>query len=471
MSFEHGILLFALVCGFYMAWSIGANDVANAMGTSVGSGALTLRRAVVIAAVLEFSGAYFFGGNVTQTVQKGIINTEMFQGQPQVLVVGMIAALIAAGAWLQLASYFGWPVSTTHSIIGALVGFGAVVGGVEAVHWGSVGSIVLSWIFSPFLGGIISFLLFTLIRRQIFYSPHPLKIARRLMPYLAAFVVFFLVMVVFSKGLKRMNLQIGFLETFLISFAIGALTWLIAKFIQRKFTSPKSEESSEEVASSLSIIDLEKASKYLKKAKKSSSGEAYYKLSSLQSEVESMSAGLLKNRKDMDAQYQDVEKIFSVLQILTAAFMAFAHGANDVANAIGPLAAVVHIVQTGNVVLNSPVPSWILALGGAGITVGLATWGWRVIETVGKRITELTPSRGFAAEFGTVITIVLASKLGLPVSTTHILVGAVLGVGLARGLGALDLSALKDIFISWMVTVPVGALLAIVIYYILRIFI
>jgi phosphate/sulfate permease len=466
------LVLFGIVlaAGFYMAWAIGANDVANAMGTSVGSGALTLRRAVIIAAILEFAGAYFFGSHVSETVQKGIVDPNIFTHNPQNLVYGMLAALLSAGTWLQVASYYGLPVSTTHSIVGALVGFGAVVGGVEAVKWENVGYIVTSWIISPLAGGVLGFYLFTLLRNQIFYTYDPIAAAKKLTPILVFFVAGTLSLMFVFDGLKNLHLEITFLQGMGISILLGAISSFISYFAVRQIPviSPNLKNRPQygpEISYSLS-----RAKKHLGKIQAASIGELNYHVSHLLEEIENINEIHLQNieKEVAPSEYTYVERIFGYLQILSASLMAFAHGANDVANAIGPLAAAVAVLMTGTISPDASIPNWALALGGAGIIVGLATWGWRVIETIGKKITELTPTRGFAAEFGAAITILIASRLGMPVSTTHTLVGAVIGVGLARGLEALNLGMTRDIIISWIVTVPAGAALAVGFFYVIQ---
>ncbi len=470
MSTDTVLMGMALVFGLYMAWSIGANDVANAMGTSVGSGALTLKRAVILAAILEFSGAFLVGTHVSETVRRGIISPEIFASQPHYLVYGMMAALLAAGMWLQLASYYGWPVSTTHSIVGSVLGFGVVVGGMEAVHWTKVGEIVSSWIISPLLSGTIAFLIFRMIRKKIFFSINPVQAAKKLTPYLVFFVFMILTLVLVFKGLKNLKLDLSFTNALLAATVVGLVAASISRFLVEKIKVEQVLERTREYQDSKVVDSVKKALKNLSKAHKASMGDISAKIGNIKEDLLIVSK-TMKYGEDIEhgsSQYQTVEKIFVYLQILSAAFVAFAHGANDVANAVGPLAAVVSILQSGVVSLKSQVPMWILALGGVGIVFGLATWGWRVIETVGKKITELTPTRGFAAEFAAATTIVFASKLGLPISTTHTLVGAVLGVGLARGIGALNLKVVRDIFISWVVTIPMGAILAILFFYIFK---
>ena len=469
INVEMILLALALLFGFYMAWSVGANDVANAMGTSVGSGALTLRQAVILAAILEFSGAFFVGSHVSETVRKGIIDAQSFNDEPMLLGYGMLAAMLAAAAWLQFASYYGWPISTTHSIVGAIIGFGVVVGGVSAVHWEKVGTIASSWVISPLLSGTIAFFLFSYIRGQVFDSARPVLKAKQLTPFLVFFVFSILSLVMVFKGLKNLHLDLPLPQALLMAAGIGLIAAVLSHFLVKNIQEIPDEEETLPPSWSLSV-GLGRADKYLKKALQSSSADMQPELEDILERVGRMKEDV-KQQADSEmevASYQKGERIFIYLQILSAGFVAFAHGANDVANAIGPLAAVINIVKTGTVAMKSAVPAWVLALGGVGIVVGLATWGWRVIETVGKRITDLTPTRGFSAEFSAAITIVLASKLGIPISTTHTLVGAVLGVGLARGLEALDLRTVRDIVISWVVTIPVGAVLTILFFYILR---
>lgn len=469
LNVEMILLALAILFGFYMAWSVGANDVANAMGTSVGSGALTLKRAVILAAILEFSGAFFVGSHVSETVRKGIVDTQSFTNQPMLLVYGMLAAMLAAAAWLQFASYYGWPISTTHSIVGAIIGFGVVVGGVSAVHWEKVGTIALSWVISPLLSGTIAFFLFSFIRRQVFESARPVLKAKQLTPYLVFFVFSILSLVMVFKGLKNLHLDLPLTQALFMAAGIGLAAAVVSHFLVKKIQEIPNESETLPPSWSLSI-GLGRADRNLKKALESSSPDMQSELKDILERVGQMREEVRQkadSEKDL-VTYQKVERIFVYLQILSAGFVAFAHGANDVANAIGPLAAVINIVKTGTVAMKSAVPTWVLGLGGIGIIVGLATWGWRVIETVGKRITDLTPTRGFAAEFSAAVTIVLASKLGIPISTTHTLVGAVLGVGLARGLEALNLRTVRDIVTSWVVTIPVGAGLTIIFFYIFR---
>ena len=323
-----------LIVGFYMAWNIGANDVANSMGTSVGSRALTMKKAVLIAGIMEFSGAIFFGKEVTETIRKGIVDPSLI-GEPRILAIGALSALLAASLWITLATWAKLPVSTTHSIVGAMAGFGIVTVGISNVCWRVMGKIVASWIISPIAGAIAAFIIFTVIRKMIFER----------------------------------------------------------------------------------VDNLSK-----------------------------------------------VEKVFAYFQLLTAAYVAFAHGSNDVANAVGPIAVAISYSKVGEIAQRVAVPKWLLLYGGMGIVIGLATWGYRVIETIGERVTEVTPTRGFSAEFSTASVVLVCSYFGMPISTTHTLVGAVIGVGFARGLEALDFNVVYRILLSWIATVPVAAFLCVVIF-------
>lgn len=457
--------------GFYMAWNIGANDVSNAMGTSVGSKALTLRKAVILAAILEFSGAFFAGSEVSETMQRGLINVEMFQDKPLELVVGMCAALLGTGIWLQVASYFGWPVSTTHAIVGSIIGFGALVGGAESIDFPVIGKIAASWIISPLIAGLIAFSLFSVLQQKVLYSLSPLEAARKLFPYLYG-----LLFLVFSasfllNGIDNLNFSLSPLAIVQVSLLAGLVAFSIAKFF---FRAKKSSDQSCPVPAIKHLpqaqASLDKVLKHLKRLQANSFNHTHQKASELYKEAQALKLHIQEEVVQLpcDSEYTTVEKQFAFIQVLSACFVAFAHGANDVANAIGPVAAVLDIIKNGITTKALPTPSWLLALGGVGIVIGLATWGWRVIETIGKKITELTPTRGYTAEFSAATTILLASKLGLPISTTHCLVGAVLGVGLARGLRALNLQTLKDIALSWVITLPASALTAIILYTVMK---
>jgi len=452
-----------------MAWNIGANDVANAMGTSVGSGALTLKWAILVAALMEFAGAFLVGSHVTNTVRKGIIDPAIFTADPNSYIYGMIAALLAAGAWLNIASYKGWPVSTTHAIVGAVLGFGILFSGFGAIHWNKVSQIAASWVVSPVLSGAISFSIFILLRKIIFDSRTPVESAKRITPFLVFFVVGILTLVMVFKGLKNLHLDLPLIHALILAGLMGLLGALISRPLVNKVKSSKSESDDEFIDPKVEK-SMQKVVMHLRRIKESATGELSDEITKVLDKSENISNRLEKytHIKHVSTDYLTVEKIFIYLQILSACFVAFAHGANDVANAIGPLAGVLSAIKSGVVGMEAQVPLLVLLLGGLGIVIGLATWGWRVIETIGKCITQLTPTRGFAAEFGAAITIVLASKLALPVSTTHTLVGAVLGVGLARGLNSLNLGTIREIVISWVITIPAAALLTGVFYFIIK---
>ncbi|WP_068545630.1 inorganic phosphate transporter [Thalassotalea crassostreae] len=407
------LVIFAAIVGFIMAWGIGANDVANAMGTSVGSKALTIKQAILIAMVFEFAGAYLAGGEVTSTIRKGIIDASFYVDIPEQLVFGMISALLAAGVWLLIASYMGWPVSTTHSIVGAIIGFSAIGVSVDTVNWGAVLGIVGSWIVTPLIAGVFSFIIFNSAQKLIFDTDNPLQQAKKWVPLYMFLAGFILSLVTIKKGLKHVGLELGAVEGYLWAIGVAIVVAIVGKIF-------------------ISRLNFKES----------------------------------KNRR---ANYINVEKVFAVLMVITACCMAFAHGSNDVANAIGPLAAVVSIVGSdGEIASKAALAWWILPLGGFGIVAGLALFGHRVMATIGTGITHLTPSRGFAAELAAACTVVVASGTGLPISTTQTLVGAVLGVGMARGIAAINLGVVRNIVVSWVVTLPVGAALSIMFFWMIK---
>lgn len=409
------LLGLGIIFAFFMAWGIGANDVANAMGTSVGSRALTMKQAIIIAIIFEFAGAILAGGDVTSTIRKGIIDQSTLENSPDLLVLGMLSSLLAAGTWLLIASMRGWPVSTTHSIIGALIGFAMVGISVDSVNWSKVSTIVASWVISPALAALFSFALFKSVKHLVLDSADQVSAAKRYIPFYIFLVGFLIAMVTILKGLKNtgLNIDFGLGSSFLNALPLGIAIGIIVAVV---------------------------------------------------------GATILKRvRFSESPQHNRMEALFAVLMVFTAMAMAFAHGSNDVANAIGPLAAIVGVIQSsGEVAQKSAVPVWILVLGGVGIVIGLATYGYKVMGTIGRKITELTPSRGFAAELGAATTVVFASSSGLPISTTHTLVGAVLGVGLARGASHLNFRVVGKIVSSWLITLPAGAFFSVVFFYLLK---
>ncbi len=407
------LLILGVAFGVFMTWGIGANDVANALGTSVGSGALTVKTAIIVAAVFEFAGASLAGGSVTSTIRKGIVDPAQVADRPGLLVFGMLAALLAAGCWLALASMRGWPVSTTHSIVGAIVGFAVAGIGVDAVSWGKIGQIAASWIVSPALGGGIAFLLMMSIQKLIMNSPTPFASAVRYAPYYLFLVGFVISLVTIFKGLKHLDVDLDGFE----SAGVAALIGIAVAFIGRR----------------------------------------------------AVKRVVVTDPIDSSERFAGVERVFAPMIVFTACAMAFAHGSNDVANGVGPLAAIYGLIETGGEVTQKlAMPFWILALGGAGIVLGLATYGYRVMQTIGRRITALTPTSGFCATVAAAITVVLASRTAMPVSTTHIAVGAVMGVGMARGIAALNLRVIGSIVVSWVVTLPAGGVLAAAFYFMLK---
>ncbi|MEN8140852.1 MAG: inorganic phosphate transporter [Thermodesulfobacteriota bacterium] len=420
MDFVTITIIITGLIGVYMAWNIGANDVANSMADAVGSKALSIKQAVILAGICEFAGAVLVGSNVTNTVRKGIVDPAFLASMPglregeaaAILVLGMASALLCAAIWLNFATIIGMPVSTTHSIVGAVAGFGLVAAGVDAVNWGKMSQIVASWFISPFAGGLCAFLLFRFINRTILGRTQPAQAAINYMPLIVFILTLVVTLATVYKGMKHV---------------IGDITW---------FTDQVALFASFGLAVAAAI------------------GSRFY------------AAAKLKGQDDatIGQQLEEVEGAFVPLVIVSSCAVAFAHGANDVANSVGPFAAIVNIVQTGDINMKVDVPLWILALGGGGIVIGLATYGYRVMTTVGTKITEITPSRGVAADIAATATVLVCTRLSLPVSTTHTLVGAIMGIGLARGFGGIDKDITKQIFGSWFITVPAAAILCIVLF-------
>ncbi|RLB09360.1 MAG: phosphate permease [Deltaproteobacteria bacterium] len=409
MSVEFIILLCASLVGFYMAANIGANDLANAMGTSVGSKAITIKQAVIISMVANALGAVLAGGHVTNTISKGIIDPQFFSSEPDRFIIGMFASLLAAGIWVNIATYFGLPVSTTHSIVGAVIGFGILSIGIANVSWGKVIPIVLSWIISPTAGAIIAGGIYYLIERKILLKRDAYNVSRSYAPLLIALVFFVIVLSLIFKGLKNLHLDLSLGKAIFFAVPIAAFSGVMGRY----------------------YIEWQ-----VKK-------QASY---------------------NIERGYSPVESLFAQLQLLTACYVAFAHGANDVANAVGPWAAIFSAIKTKSVAMKVHVPFWMLFAGGVAVGGGLMAFGSNVIKTIGENITEINPVRGFCAEFGAATTILVCSRLGLPISTTHVLVGSVVGIGIARGAGTLDLRILKNICVSWLITLPFTLLLAMVLY-------
>ncbi len=422
------ILILAAIAllGLYMAWNIGANDVANSMADAVGSKALSVRQAVIAAGLCEFSGAVLVGSHVTDTVRKGIVDPSALASLPNLLsgeaaallIIGMSAALLSAALWLNFATWTGMPVSTTHSIVGAVAGFGIVAAGFGAVNWIKMGQIVASWFISPVVGGITAFIIFKIISRLILGQEQPARAAIKVTPYIVFFLALVVTLATIYKGLTHVIKNVDWLtdrNTLFIALGISVMAMIVSKiFVKRKLSG--------------------------------------------------------KNALPIPQQLELVEQVYVPLVIVSSCAVAFAHGANDVANSVGPLAAVANILRTGTVEMKVPVPLWILMLGGGGIVLGLGTFGYKVMDTVGTKITEITPSRGVAADIAATATVLVCTRLKLPISTTHVLVGAILGIGLARGLAGIDSRIAKKIFKSWLITVPAAAVVSIVLFLIGRAF-
>jgi PiT family inorganic phosphate transporter len=418
------VLAAIALLGLYMAWNIGANDVANSMADAVGSGALSVKQAVIAAGLCEFAGAVLVGSHVTDTIRKGIVDPSalsslqgLMQGEAAaLLVIGMASALLAAAIWLHLATWTGMPVSTTHSIVGAVAGFGIVAAGFGAVNWGKMGQIVASWFISPLAGGMAAFIIFKIISRLILGHEKPARAAIKITPYIVFFLAMVVTLATIYKGFKHVLKDVDWLtdtHTLIFAFVISVISTVISRL---------------HVAKKL--------------------------------------AG--KETLPLARQLELVEEVYVPLVIISSCAVAFAHGANDVANSVGPLAAVANILKSGTVEMKVPVPLWILVLGGGGIVFGLATYGYRVMATVGTKITEITPTRGVAADIAATATVLICTRLKLPVSTTHVLVGAIMGIGLARGLSGIDSRIAKKIFKSWLITVPAAAIVCIILFLLSR---
>jgi PiT family inorganic phosphate transporter len=399
------ILILGIAAGLYMAWNIGANDVANGMASAVGAKAITLRQAVFIAGILDFVGAAFIGSHVTSAIRKNIVDPSILS-DPSTVSLGLLAALLAASFWVFFATWRQLPVSTTHSVVGAMIGFGLITGGVSVIRWGKVMLIVLSWIISPFFASLLAFLMFRFIRNRILSRPDMLVKALKWSPFFVGLTFFIIFLSFLLKTPLGSSLGIGLGTGTLLSLGTAIVLGGIGQRIIQRTIFRRGQEG--------------------------------------------------------------VEEIFRRLQVLTSCYVALAHGANDVANAMGPLAGIYIIYVTHGVSPEVPVPFFLLAFGGVGIALGVVTWGHRVIETVGTRITTLTNTRGFSVDFGTATCVLIASKLGLPVSTTHAAVGAVVGVGLARGVDAVDFRVVWKICLYWVVTLPAAGLTCMIFYKLLE---
>ncbi|MFT4058998.1 MAG: inorganic phosphate transporter [Legionella sp.] len=406
-------LSIAIILCFMMTWGVGANDLANVMSTTMGSKAVTAKQAMMIAIIFEFAGAFLGGNEVTETMRDGIINSSQLSEQPLILIEGMLGVLLACTVWMNLASYIGVPVSITNALVGSMVGFGAVVLGTDAIHWHQVGHIAISWITSPVISGVTAYILFISIQQTIFVKSNPLAKAKLYIPIYLFLIGSILSFITVFKGLNHFNIHLNFKQNLAVTLATSITITVIGMIFIRRIPE--------------------------------------------------------HSRVRRRERFIQVEKYFAVLMAMTACAMAFAHGSNDVALAVGPLTIIHSLIMHSHQVFNANnYPAWIILLGCFGVVTGLLMYGRKVIETVGSAITALTPSRAFAATLSAATTVVVSTSTGIPVSATQTLVGAVLGVGLARGIGALNLIVIRNIFMSWVLTLPAASLLTILSYKILH---
>jgi PiT family inorganic phosphate transporter len=427
----------------YVAANLGANDVANSMGTSVGSKALTLRQAIIVAGILEFSGAVLFGQGVSETLATGVVNAQVFAAQPQVFLIGMVSVLIACGIWLQIATSRGLPVSSSHAVVGAIAGFSCVAAGINAVDWRTIGTISLTWVATPVASGALAALFYSVVKYSILDRPDPLSQMREWIPWLSAAMLS-----VFGVIVLPSVVNVAFVQTGAIAAAHDRFGW------------------------NLPIHDIVIGIGAI--AAIGLTLNSWKKLESVEKEEERRKKeegrrdkgfGPSTNSSPTPLRHTLIEQQMARFQVLSACFVAFSHGSNDVGNAVAPLAAIAYIRRTGSFPSEDfSVPLWILVLGGAGIVIGLTIWGKNVIATVGEKIIELQPSGGFCAELATATTVLLASRFGLPVSTSHALVGAVVGVGLIKAWKTVRLETLLSIGSAWLVTIPIAAGLAAIIF-------
>ncbi|MDX2499073.1 MAG: inorganic phosphate transporter [Deltaproteobacteria bacterium] len=408
MTPEYYILIVGYIFGFYMAWNIGANDVANSMASAVGAKAITIRQAIFIAGILNVVGAVFIGSHVTQTIRKGIVSTDILS-DPQVALIGALSALLASALWVSFATWKSLPVSTTHSIVGAMIGFGIMAGGFGVINWGKLAAVVMSWIISPVFSLVIAFVMFKTIVRLILVRRDAFARALGLSPAFIGLAAFVVVLSFLFKTPLGKTLAIDSWTALLVALVLGGSIGYAGKAVLKRFVS----------------------------------------------------------RDDADS----TEQVFRKIQIGTSCYVALAQGANDVANAIGPLAVIYFLVTTGNVGAKVPVPIWLLLFGGVGIACGIGMAGHRVMDTIGTKITTLTNTRGFSVDFAAASTVLLASKMGLPVSTTHAAVGGVLGVGLAGGIEAVNFRIVLKIMLYWLLTVPAAAFTSMILFLILQVFV
>jgi solute carrier family 20 (sodium-dependent phosphate transporter) len=466
------------ICGIffalYNAWGIGANDCANSFATSVGSKVLTLRQAVIIAAIFEFGGAVLMGSHVTDTVRKSIVDVEIFNDNPGALMYGMLCADLSSAIWLTLATYLKYPVSTTHSIIGAIVGFSLAFGGPSAVDWDKIGLIVLSWVVSPLIAGIFAFTIYYGLQRFVFRSDKSFKYTLVLFPVLTFFTFFINVLFIIYKGSPKLKLdEMEFWKCFLISFGISTFTALMAQYIyipyiKRKLNNKNTSNNSEiefgvrtnsYIEATVNTVNTVNTANVEDNYIYNNDESIEYNINEAREYTNNLEKTKIKN--DINDHHEnaieidkDSDELCSWIQIITACFSSFAHGSNDVANAIAPLATIYAIYKNGVLLDTADVPIWILVIGGVGIVIGLSTWGYKIIDRIGSEITKITPSRGFVVELAAATTVIIASRAEIPVSTTHCQVGSILGCGLTSGIKNIKWGLVKGILFSWLVTLP-----------------
>ena len=436
----------------YVAANLGANDVANSMGTSVGSKALTLRQAIIVAGILEFSGAVLFGQGVSETLATGVVNAQVFAAKPQVFLIGMVSVLIACGLWLQIATSRGLPVSSSHAVVGAIAGFSCVAAGINAVDWRTIGTISLTWVATPVASGALAALFYSVVKYSILDRPDPLSQMREWIPWLSAAMLS-----VFGIIVLPSVVNVAFVQTGAIAAAHDRFGWnLPIHDIVIGIAAI--------AAIGLTLNSWKKLESVEKEEERSSATDSVTDVTDV-TDVRNKKERIFSQSLPLPLRHSSIEQQMARFQVLSACFVAFSHGSNDVGNAVAPLAAIAYIRRTGSFPSGDfSVPLWILVLGGAGIVIGLTIWGKNVIATVGEKIIELQPSGGFCAELATATTVLLASRFGLPVSTSHALVGAVVGVGLIKAWKTVRLQTLLSIGSAWLVTIPIAAGLGAIIF-------
>ena len=464
------ILITGAFSSFYNSWGIGANDCANSFATSVGAKVLTLKQAIAIAGVFEFLGAFLMGSHVTSAIRKKIVSLDVYEDNPGVLMIGMLCANLAAGIWLHLASFLKLPVSTTHSTIGAIIGFSLAYGGKDAIKWSGVSKIVASWFISPILAGVFSLLFYTAAKKFVFEKENPAEKTLYIFPLLTFFTFLINTFFIFYKGTPQLELDdLPVWISVVTSLIISSITSFISGYFYVPYARKRLEKRREENRNQIEIEKID--SNELERTKSYNEAVIVEKIYdddlNLDENIEKLKnySNRLKNRKKSEKLEilhknaimidEDAEYLCSSLQVITACFSSFAHGSNDVANSIAPFATIYAIYSTEEVAKKSEVPLWILFMGGAGIVLGLATWGYKIIERIGQELTKITASRGFIIELSAALTTLIASRAELPVSTTHCQIGSVVGCGISDNKNNMEWKLIRQIILSWLVTLPI----------------